>query len=1307
MNLRPAGQYRASSANRCFGNSKNSGSPAQFGITFMKESMRNSGQQSSRFPVVEGYEIEGYLGQGGMGTVYRARREGTGHAVAVKILKAADATGIYRIKREFRLLADIVHPNLVRLLELNCGSEHWFFTMELVSGRSLLDHLGVQRVIPEAASGAFTAGPDAPTEPSSVGRLRGEIAAEPQTLDYGEVRACFGQLAQAVSAIHRESKLHCDIKPSNILVETGGRVVVLDFGVSVSLERSRQSTIEGEIGGTPEYMSPEHGAGEVIGPASDWYAVGVVLYETLCGRLPFVGPWREVLRRKQSEMPTRPSELREGVPEDLEALCMALLNTDPDRRPSAAQVLEALQTDEERRSMVPRAPVSDTEGGLVGRVSEVAALNASLADVKPGRPVVHLVTGDSGIGKSALVQHFLDDVARGVGVIALYGRCYERESVPYNGFDPIIDDLSRFLRRLSDREVADALPRDIAALGRIFPVLQRVPAIAVSRGRPAAAGDLVEVRRRAAAALKELMARLADSWRFVITIDDAQWADEDSARLLVEILTPPDAPAVLVLVSSRADTQRPILRELLGSHRTQALAGLVRELRLSELPVPDAVALATAVLGQARPELAPLVAQEGRGNPYFVRELALYATRHMGWQVSDPMGAAGATARLEPMLRERLQALSDAHRHALQLVTVAGRPMPLALLSEAVVTTPIDVHLIWQDLRAAHLVRLVGTPDNWSVECYHDRVREVVLSELSAEARAACHRALAQVLERKGVSDPEGLLEHYRGAGDELRAREHVLVSAAAAVEALAFGRAARLYRTAQTLLSEAEFHELDLGRKLAHVLACDGRLEEAAAVYEQCASHASGFDAIELQRQAAQHYLTGGNGQAGERVLRVAMKSVGLTYPATPAAAVARFAWERLKLRVRGLEFKEREPSELELARCDVCFSAAVGLSMTDLLRAAVFSVQHLNFAMQAGEPERIARGLTFEMGVAPGAGEEGLRWASRALPVAERLSERHGTAYHRGVFFLAQAHVAYLSGQWRAAVGWVARAEALLTESHVPDLHWALLSGSVLSLISSVVAGDLSSAAQRLPRMLSEARQRGEAHRLALIAYPAVVIELAHDRPEAATALLQDLARDLKAQSFGLREFTLLHCGWLIARYCGRESETWSQLEARWSEIEASKVLVVNIVRVTALAERGSAALAYAAAHKSAAHCRIASRCARQLARERLPHASALSGLLRARLERLQHNPAKALSLLNETSFRVDTAGMALLGHCVRRVAASLMAGSMGAMLVDEADRALRAQGVRDPARFAAMMAPGFDDPLPVLPAPSSSRT
>jgi eukaryotic-like serine/threonine-protein kinase len=421
-------------------------------------------------------------------------------------------------------------------------------------------------------------------------------------------------------------------------------------------------------------------------------------------------------------------------------------------------------------------------------------------------------------------------------------------------------------------------------------------------------------------------------------------------------------------------------------------------------------------------------------------------------------------------------------------------------------------------------------------------------------------------------------------------------------------------------------------------------------------------------------------------------LSDVGLSFPATPGAAVARLAWERVKLRAKGLEFREREATEWERAQVDVCFSAAVGLAMTDLLRTAAFSVQHLNLALKSGEPERIARGLAFEMGVAPGAGEEGLRWASRALPVAERLSEKHGTAYHRGLFFLAQGHVAHLNGQWKAAVEWLARAEGFLRESQTPDLHWALLSGHVLSLISMVASGDLLSAAARIPSLFNEARQRGELHRLALMAYPAVLVELAHDRPDSARKLLRELLREDATDSFDLRDFTQLHCTLLIARYEGREADTWREISERWARIERSKLLVVNIVRVTALAERGSAALCQATSSPSAAFTRIATRAARQLEGEHLPHARALSGLLRARIEVLQGNPSRGLSLLTETSLRLDSAGLSLHADCTRRVSASLMGGHISAMLIQEADQRLRAQGVRDPARFSAMMVPGF---------------
>jgi hypothetical protein len=359
------------------------------------------------------------------------------------------------------------------------------------------------------------------------------------------------------------------------------------------------------------------------------------------------------------------------------------------------------------------------------------------------------------------------------------------------------------------------------------------------------------------------------------------------------------------------------------------------------------------------------------------------------------------------------------------------------------------------------------------------------------------------------------------------------------------------------------------------------------------------------------------------------------------------------------------------------VCFSAAVGLAMSDLTRSAVFAAQHLRLALKAGEPQRIARALALEMGTAPAGGEEGIRWANRALPVAQALSERQGDAYHRGLFYLARGHVAYFDGQWAAAVGWLDRAEALLREPQTTEVQWALLSGNVIQAIAACLSGDLPGVADKLPLFIKDARQRGDLHSVALMAYPGVFLELAFDRVAAARRLAQDAAVTASPSGFHLRDFIALHCSLLIDRYTGDAPAGWARLDERWNAIRRSNLLFADVVRVTALAERGSAALA----------------AAERIGRERLRYARAFAEMIWARLAWSKGKRAAAIAHLTEAASCLDAAGMALHADSTRRCLGFVMGGERGRALIDHADAALARQGVQHPARFAAMMAPGFD--------------
>ncbi len=280
------------------------------------------------------FAIQRRLGMGGMGVVYQAFDRERNQVVALKTLRDMDAATVVRFKREFRALADVSHPNLVSLYELVAIETHIFFTMELVPGVSFLrwargggeddpDPLDGDTV--ELSEIVVDAPETDSTEPGKRGHLTPRprparpraapvSSAPPAQLDLARLRPSLMQLAEGVAALHAFGMLHRDLKPSNVIVTRDGRVKILDFGLVTDL--TGEAGVEDALVGTAAYMSPEQGARLALTPASDWYAVGVMLYEALTGRLPFVGSSTDVLMDKQQFEPPSPRELVSDAPQD-------------------------------------------------------------------------------------------------------------------------------------------------------------------------------------------------------------------------------------------------------------------------------------------------------------------------------------------------------------------------------------------------------------------------------------------------------------------------------------------------------------------------------------------------------------------------------------------------------------------------------------------------------------------------------------------------------------------------------------------------------------------------------------------------------------------------------------------------------------------------------------------------------------------------------------------------------------------------------------------------------------------------------
>ncbi len=255
------------------------------------------------------YQVLHEIGRGGMGVVYKARQANLSRIVALKMILAGEHAGLReraRLRNEAQAAAQLVHPNVVQIFEIGEHEGLPFLTMEYVAG----------------------------------GNLARMLRAMPQAFRWSARMT--ETMARAIHLAHRRGIVHRDLNPSNILIAPDGTPKISDFGLAKFLVNDRGLSLSGVILGTPSYMAPEQvsGNGQTIGPATDVYALGALLYEMLTGAAPFRGftPMETLCQVMEAEL-VPPSRLRHGVPEDLETICLKCLERDPAMRYASAEEL--------------------------------------------------------------------------------------------------------------------------------------------------------------------------------------------------------------------------------------------------------------------------------------------------------------------------------------------------------------------------------------------------------------------------------------------------------------------------------------------------------------------------------------------------------------------------------------------------------------------------------------------------------------------------------------------------------------------------------------------------------------------------------------------------------------------------------------------------------------------------------------------------------------------------------------------------------------------------------------------------------
>ncbi|EDM74450.1 serine/threonine protein kinase [Plesiocystis pacifica SIR-1] len=1218
----------------------------------------------------ERFEHRGVLGVGGMGSVHRVFDRELQREVALKTVFANQHAA--RLKQEFRARAGVVHPRLVELYELDLGPPP-YFTMELVEGRDLASHvLGSARPVadrtetnshPSAPAGRTATrseqlrasdGPDLDdAAPAPVAALRHPPA------DWApRLRAAMVQLVEALDALHRHGLVHRDLKPDNVMIQPDGQLKLLDFGLTAEAAELRAAP--GGVAGTRGYIAPELWAGQPASPASDYYALGVILSELLVDA--------------------------DAAPELAQAaarLCAA----EPALRPRRAELVELLGA-----PLQPAAvPLAGLE--LVGREAEVETLRGAFEGVREtGRLRLVEVLGPSGVGKSSLIRHVAHELALSGQLRVLRGRCTPHESGPYRPLDQIVDRLAELPDRAAHLDVLDL--REARALAKLFPSAPILRGLVQLLGAQRRDADPPEVERLDPGAERLVGARALTRWiaaaararPLLIWLDDLQWGSLDLAPLLERLCAERDDTPALVVLSSRAeDRAKGLLAQVeLGPRETLALAPLG----------PEAVrALLARVAGELcreRPALIDDLTDYAAGNPYRLLEATSLALAQPELELLDPLG-------------QRLAQLGPHRRRLLELTALVGGPAEHRLLIAAAGLSPSA------RLDLARLEDLGWLRTTWiderepAVAPRHDQQWEGIVARLERAHRRDLHRALARTLEDQRPAASTALARHWEGAGEGPTAAIYAERSGDEAHAALAFERAASFYARARSLLGEAlePGAERRLSTKRGEALHNRGAAHEAAEEFMRAAGCCPDEDRDGhrlLRRRAAEEWIGAHDPSRGWAQMSAVLGEYGVWIPETPTASVLRATAMRMRYLLGGLPKPEPEPKPESRAGSgspseasfDALWSATTRFSQVNHLLADPLRLTYLRAVAEAGDAERLGRVLSYEATMLAYLQPKWFEAKQAALRAqAEQLLARYPSPYNRAWSELAVANDALMAGRFAETAQLCGQAAQRLDRGSVGS-HWERSLCQGYRFLALVMRGDLPELRATMDAYLDDARARGDgyADSVCLVGDPALrwLADGRLDHLERARAVLgptPGLDAPWPAQAYTSGHMFTLVATVQARLYTDEASQAWALLEEQWPAIRAGMFLSLRFVGPSLVHLRARAALAAAlVAPTPRARKALLRQCARSvraLRRDRGAMAEPWAELLTAAHERARGASEVAISARRLRAQQLfEDRDMALY--------------ALASAPTEAAVRGLEALDVADPIAFLRVLAPGL---------------
>ncbi|BAY12479.1 trifunctional serine/threonine-protein kinase/ATP-binding protein/sensor histidine kinase [Calothrix sp. NIES-2098] len=721
-------------------------------------------------PSLTGYQLDETLHYGSKTVIYRGRRETDNASVIVKTLldKHPSLEEIARLRHEYQIIESLQIPGIVKPYELKNYQHGLALVLEDVPGCLL------KEVIVNQTTSLIT------------------------FLKIGI------NLAHTLGELHAQQIIHKDIKPHNILIDPdSGEVKLIDFSISSRLDKENPTLSNPNLlEGTLAYMSPEQTGrmNRAIDYRSDFYSLGVTLYEMLTGNLPFqANDPMELVHCHIAKMPAAPCKetvcrILGDVPEAISAIILKLLAKTAEERYQSAWGLKAdleeclfqLQTTGKIENFVPGR--RDKSGNflipqkLYGREAEVAMLMAAFERVADGSSELMLVSGYSGIGKTSVVNEVHKPIvgARGYFIAGKFDQF--KRNIPYASLIQAFQSLVQQLLTESEAQIQAWKEKLLTALGENGQVIiDVIPEVELIIGTQPSVTQLgaTESQNRFNRLFGQFIGVFTNQDHpLVVFLDDLQWADSASLNLIELLMTDSDRQYLLLIGAYRDNEVSPTHPLMMSLEKIQSNDAAVNNIVLSPLQLADVEALVGDTLSDAErsQQLAELLFYKTGGNPFFLTQLLLTLHQedlltydfHSGiwlWDIQDIQAIGITDLNVVELTARNIRKLSIETQQVLKLAACIGNTFNLDVLAIVNETSPLTTAAqLWSALQAGLILPLTQdykiplvfgqeessgmtlTDVKVDYKFLHDRVQQAAYSLIPDEEKKATHLTIGQLL---------------------------------------------------------------------------------------------------------------------------------------------------------------------------------------------------------------------------------------------------------------------------------------------------------------------------------------------------------------------------------------------------------------------------------------------------------------------------------------------------------------------------------------------------------------------------------